>query len=92
MHKKGSSNIEPIRGENDMSGAVLSTSMLPTPIRERFSTPHITIRSHEKGVILMPFKDISTQRGIARGSSFTTSELLANRNDDIEIENNGQGV
>ena len=72
-----------------MSEAILNTSVLPSPIRERFSTSQITVRNHEKGVILMPFKDISTQRGIARGSSFTTKELIARRKDDSYLENKG---
>jgi len=75
-----------------MSEAVLNTSILPSPIRERFSTPQVTIRSYDKGVILMPFKDISTQRGIARGSNFTINELLTNRKDDNDMENKGQDV
>jgi len=75
-----------------MSEAVLNTSILPSPIRERFSTPQITIRNHEKGVILMPFKDISAQRGIAKGSSFTTNELHKNRKDDSNMEDKGRSV
>ena len=72
-----------------MSEAILSTNVLPSPIREKFSTPQITIQSYKQGVILMPFKDISTQRGIAKGSSFTTNELLTDRKDDYCIEGKG---
>ena len=74
-----------------MSEAVLSTNTLPSPIRERFNTPKITVRYHKDTVILMPFKDISTHRGIAKGSSFTTNALLAYRRDDNQVENMGTG-
>jgi len=65
-----------------MGEAVLSTDMLPSPIRERFNTQRITIRSHESGVILMPLSDIISLRGAAKGSSFTVDALLANRREE----------
>jgi len=72
-----------------MSEAVLNTNTLPALIRERFSTQKITVRNHESGVILMPLKDIIAHRGIAKGSSFTTSTLLASRKDEQIMEDNG---
>ena len=41
---------------------------------------------YKNGVILMPLKDITAHRGIAKGSSFTTSTLLASRKDEKFIE------
>ena len=72
-----------------MGEAVLNTDTLPAPIRERFNTQKITVRNYESGVILMPLKDITAHRGIAKGSSFTTSTLLASRKDDQAKEDSG---
>ena len=71
-----------------MSEAILNTNTLPSPIRERFDTQKITIRNYEGGVILMPLKDITAHRGIAKSSSFTTDILLASRKDERAIEDN----
>ena len=65
-----------------MSEAVLDTNMLPSPIREKFNTQKITIRSYENGVILMPLSDILSLRGAAQGSNFTVDALLANRREE----------
>ena len=72
-----------------MSEAVLSTNTLPSPIREKFNTQKIIIKNYESGVILMPLKDISNFRGIAKGSSFTTATLLSYRKDESLAEDNG---
>jgi len=69
-----------------MSEYVLSTSTLPSPIRERFNTQRITIRSYENGVVLMPLSDIISLRGVAKGSSFTVDSLLANRREERAME------
>ena len=34
--------------------AILSTHVLPSPIRERFSTAEIIVKNHKNGVMLMP--------------------------------------
>jgi|GEM_PF-5987189 len=44
---------------------------------------------NEKGFIIMPFKDISVHRGIAKGSSFTTESLLSYRKDERSLEDKG---
>ena len=41
---------------------------------------------------LMPLKDITTHRGIAKGSNFTTSTLLASRKDEQILEDSGSIV
>jgi hypothetical protein len=75
-----------------MSEIILNTNILPSPIREQFNTHQIIFQSHKKGVILMPFKNIITQRGIAKGSSFTTDELIKNRKDDVNMESTGTDI
>ena len=75
-----------------MSEAILSTNILPSPIRERFNTQKITVRNHEDGVIIMPFMDISTHRGIAKGSSFTTEALRTYRNNEQAEEDIGMSL
>jgi len=72
-----------------MGEAVLNTNTLPALIRERFNTQKITVRNYENGVILMPLKDITAYRGIAKGSSFTTSTLLMSRKDEQVLEDSG---
>ena len=69
-----------------MAEAILSTNILPSPIRERFNTKKIVVRNHEDGVIITPISDISTHRGIAKGSSFTTETLRTYRNSEQAIE------
>ena len=69
-----------------MAEAILSTNILPSPIRERFNTQKITVRNHKDGVIIMPIKDISSHRGIAKGSSFTTETLRAYRDSEQALE------
>ena len=69
-----------------MTEAILSTNTLPSPLRERFSTKKIAVRNHKDGVIIMPFKDISTHRGIAKGSSFTTETLRTYRSSEQAME------
>ena len=75
-----------------MAEAILSTNMLPSPIRERFNTQKIAVRNHKDGVIIMPIKDISTYRGIAKGSSFTTETLRTYRNSEQALEDKGISV
>jgi len=75
-----------------MGEAVLNTNTLPAPIRERFSTQKITVRNYESGVLLMPLKDITLHRGIAKGSSFTTSTLLVSRKEEQILEDSGLTV
>ena len=72
-----------------MTEAVLSTNILPSPIRERFNTQKISVKNHEDGVLLVPLKDISTHRGIAKGSGFTTEVLRSYRRDDEVMEDIG---
>ena len=69
-----------------MGEAVLNTDTLPSPIREKFTTQKIIIRNYENGVILMPLNEITALRGIAKGSSFTTSTLLASRKEEMVLE------
>ena len=69
-----------------MSEAVLNTNTLPPLIREKFNTQKIIIKSHESGVLLLPLNDITSQRGIARGSTYTTATVLANRREDCAKE------
>ena len=73
-----------------MAEAILNTNTLPSPIRERFSTTKISVRSHEDGVILLPFKDIRAYRGISKGSSFTTDTILTDRREEQSMENKDQ--
>ena len=73
-----------------MSEAILSTNILPSPIREQFNTQKISVRNHAGGVLLMPLKDIRAYRGIAKGSGFTTDTLLSYRRDEQVIEDIGQ--
>ena len=72
-----------------MTEAVVSTNALPSPIRERFNTQKISVRSHKDGVLLIPFKDICAYRGIAKGSSFTTDTLHSYRMDEQAMEDAG---
>ena len=75
-----------------MAEAILSTNILPSPIRERFKTQKIAVKNHKDGVIIMPIKDISTHRGIAKGSSFTTESLRTYRNNEQTIEDRSLSV
>ena len=51
-----------------MSEAILSTNVLPSPIREQFKTQKIFARTHAGGVLLLPLNDMRAYRGIAKGS------------------------
>ena len=75
-----------------MSQTILSTDTLPPPIRERFSTQKITIKNYENGVVLLPLKDIALHRGIAKGSSFTTSTLSMSRDSERVKEDDGLAI
>ena len=72
-----------------MSEAILSTDVLPSPIREQFNTKKISVRNYADGVLLMPLKDIRAYRGIAKGSRFTTEMLLSYRRDEQALEDRG---
>ena len=75
-----------------MSEAIVSTHVLPSPIRERFSTEKVIVKNHESGVMLIPLNDISIYRGIAKGSGFTTETLRQYREHERVLEDSRSQV
>ena len=72
-----------------MNETILSTDVLPSPIREQFNTQKIFARTHACGVLLLPLNDIRAYRGIAKGSGFTTDTLLSYRREEQTMEDRG---
>ena len=63
-----------------MNSVILDTNALPSPIKEKFQTPRVSIQDREDGgVILLPLREISKLRGISKGSKFTTEKLFEER-------------
>ena len=73
-----------------MGESILSTNILPSPLREQFNTQKISARTHAGGVLLLPIDDIRAYRGIAKGSGFTTDTLLSYRREEQAMEDRGQ--
>ena len=70
-----------------MNPVVLDTDMLPSPIKEKFHTPRVSIQDRDGGgVILLPLREINELRGIAKGSEFTTEKLLEYRREEKAAE------
>ena len=69
-----------------MSEAILNTNTLPPQIREKFCTPRVSIQYTDGGVIILPLNEISTLRGIAKDSKFTTDKLFEYRREEKAFE------
>ena len=70
-----------------MNAVILETDMLPSPIKEKFHTPKVSIQERDDGgVILLPLRGINELRGIAKGSEFTTEKLLEYRREEKAAE------
>jgi hypothetical protein len=65
----------------------LDTDTLPSPIKEKFHTPKVSIQDRDGGVILLPFREINELRGIAKDSKFTTEKLREYRREEKTAEN-----
>ena len=72
-----------------MNRIILDTKTLPSPIRERFRTPKVSMQNSGGGVILLPLSDISELRGMAKGSTFTSETLIEYRREEKTIEDRG---
>lgn len=73
-----------------MNTVVVETNTLPLPIREKFHTSKVSMKDNDDGsVILLPLRDISELRGIAKGSTFTSEKLFENRREEKNIEDEG---
>jgi len=75
-----------------MSQVLIDTVELPASIREVFKTPKVVVRSHDEGVIIMPFIDITKYQGFTRGSGFTVEKLLEDRREDLAREDRRLGL
>ena len=52
-----------------MNAVILDTDALPSPIKEKFHTPRVSVQDRDDGgVILLPLREINELRGIAKGS------------------------
>ena len=70
-----------------MNAVILDTDTLPSPIKEKFHTPRVSIQDRDDGgVVLLPLREISELRGIAKGSKFTTEKLLEYRREEKAAE------
>ena len=70
-----------------MNTLVIDTNSLPLLIREKFQTSKVTIQELGDGrIILLPLNDISSFRGIAKGSTFTSEKLFEYRREEKELE------
>ena len=66
-----------------MNSIILDTDTLPSPIKEKFHTPRVSIQERDDGgVILLPLREINELRGIAKGSKFTTEKLFEYRREE----------
>ena len=69
---------------------ILETNALPMPIREKFRTAKVSIQDRKDGsVVLLPLRDVSEFRGMAKGSSFTSEKLFENRQEEKAFEDRG---
>ena len=70
-----------------MNSVILDTDTLPSPIKEKFHTPRVSIHDRDGGgVILLPLREINELRGIAKGSKFTTEKLFEYRREEKAAE------
>ena len=75
-----------------MSAVILDTDTLPSPIKEKFHTPKVSIQDRDDGgVVLLPLREINEIRGIAKGSRFTTEKLLEYRREEKAAEDTNLG-
>jgi len=60
------------------------------PIREKFRTAKVTIQDRNDGsIVLLPLRDVSEFRGMAKGSAFTTEKLFEDRRAKKAFESRG---
>jgi len=70
-----------------MTNAILSTSSLPETLLRLIHTEKVHIQEADNGIIrIIPVREGSGFRGLAKGSKFTTEKLLAYRREDMELE------
>jgi hypothetical protein len=73
-----------------MEATIISTQILPAPIRERIRAPKVSITERDGGVMLLPIEEPKTRPtklfGMFAGSGLSSDEFSRQKQVDKELE------